>query len=173
MKNLFTSTSRAAGTLAVIVLVASGIAPAAEASVSTASSGAIAAAGPDEVENRPSPVSARGPRDALITCTPKVHHPHNSGHVPGTINVVVEVRCTAQVARIRIWARLYRDRTRVSVSDERNVHNTWGARNNAATDCRDGKYKGWIRYAVDFPLRFRPGSGESNGMGRLVRIVCP
>ncbi|MFE5569797.1 hypothetical protein ACFQ68_32745 [Amycolatopsis japonica] len=172
MKNLFTSTSRAAGTLAVIVLVAAGIAPAAEASVFSTSPGTIAA-GPDELENRPSPVSARGPGDAVITCTPKVHHPHHSTHRPGRVNVVVEVRCTAQVARIRIWARLYRDRTRVSVSDERNIHNTWGAQNNAATDCGDGRYKGWMRYIVDFPVRFRPDSGESSGMGRLVRIVCP
>ncbi|RJL31785.1 hypothetical protein [Bailinhaonella thermotolerans] len=107
-----------------------------------------------------------------IVCTPRVHNPHKSHHVPGTVNVVATVQCTAPVPLIAIRTALYRNGRLVKDSGQKNVRNAAKASNNAAEKCHSAAYRGWMAYHVRFPAGYRPPSGGSSGFGAEVRIAC-
>lgn len=43
------------------------------------------------------------------TCVLQVNQPHNSGHVPGNINVTASVTCTSAQPRVRVTVDLLKD----------------------------------------------------------------
>lgn len=109
---------------------------------------------------------------ADITCNPNVQHPHKSTHVPGTVNVVVTVTCTAPVTEIRITAGLYRDGSLISQSPITPFSFTSFAQANAATSCQDGTYQGWMDYDVTWPPDYEEVAPPGPGYGAAVSITC-
>lgn len=109
---------------------------------------------------------------AVITCTPNVQSPHNSTHVPGTVNVVVTLSCTGAVPRIGIRAALYRSGNLVKDSGTKNVYGARSAQNNAAETCHRATYQGWMSYVVQFPAGYVPPTGASSGFGPTRAITC-
>lgn len=109
---------------------------------------------------------------AVITCTPNVQSPHNSTHVPGTVNVVVTLSCTAPVPYISIRAALYRSGSLVKDSGAKSVYGARSAQNNAAEPCHGATYQGWMSYVVQFPAGYVPPTGASSGFGPTRAITC-
>ncbi|MGK5544972.1 hypothetical protein ACSNOH_09595 [Streptomyces sp. URMC 127] len=109
---------------------------------------------------------------AVIRCTGQVQRPHNSTHVPGTINVVVTVSCTAPVPEITTRAALYKNGHLVNQSTLRTQRNTASGQNNAAVRCSPGNYRGWMYFKVVFPPGYRPPTGSGNGLGQEVALGC-
>ncbi|MFD9409681.1 hypothetical protein ACFWBN_22065 [Streptomyces sp. NPDC059989] len=109
---------------------------------------------------------------AVIRCAGQVQRPHNSTHVPGTVNVVVTVSCTAAVPEITTRAALYKNGQLVNQSTLRTQHNSRSAQNNAAVRCSPGKYRGWMYFKVVFPPGYNPPTASANGLGQEVAISC-
>jgi hypothetical protein len=76
---------------------------------------------------------------ATINCTIHVQNPHNSTHVPGTINVVATVNCTAAVAHIALFVTLYKNGAYAG-SGANDVYFTASDSENAAAGCTIGQY---------------------------------
>lgn len=115
------------------------------------------------------------PADAdVITGTPNVQNPHKSFHVPGTVNVVVTVACTAPVTQIRITAGLYRDGVLVALSPSTPFSSTNLAQANAATYCQDGTYQGWMDYGVTWPPGLtRPARAMARPSPSPAQMILP
>lgn len=109
---------------------------------------------------------------AVIRCEGQVQRPHNSTHVPGTVNVVVTVSCTARVPQITTRAALYKNGQLVNQSALRTQSNTAGGQNNAAVRCSPGNYRGWMYFKVVFPPGYQPPTSSTNGFGQEVPISC-
>jgi hypothetical protein len=110
-----------------------------------------------------------------ISCEPSGDNVHKSSHVPGTVNVIVKVNCTAPVAEIFVTAGLEHWNGAawelVSTSGPSDVGESSGLSENAATTCRTGWWIGWISYEVVFPPGFAPPDGGSQGtVGKQVHI---
>jgi hypothetical protein len=109
------------------------------------------------------------------TCFPNVQNPHESTHVPGTVNVVVTVTCTEPVREIAVQAALYRQDPADGLwylqgaSDVKTYYNTTFGQNNAAAPCQDGNWVGWMNYNVVFMSGFSAGD---SGFGNQVAITC-
>lgn len=108
----------------------------------------------------------------VIVCTGNVQNPHKSSHVPGTVNVVVTLACTASVPQINIRAALYRNGLLVKDSGQKTVNNSSFAQHNAAVPCQNGTYQGWMSYGVLFPPGYVPPTGAGSGFGNSVSITC-
>lgn len=108
----------------------------------------------------------------VIRCEGHVQRPHNSTHVPGTINVVVTVSCTAPVPQITTRAALYKNGQLVNQSALRTQRNTRSAQNNAAVRCSPGTYRGWMYFKVAFPPGYRPPTASANALGQEVALTC-
>ncbi|PKV83355.1 hypothetical protein [Streptomyces sp. TLI_146] len=109
---------------------------------------------------------------AVIRCEGQVQRPHNSTHVPGTVNVVVTVSCSAPVPEITTRAALYKNGQLVNQSALRTQRNTRAAQNNAAVRCSPGNYRGWMYFKVVFPPGYQPPTRSANGLGLEVPISC-
>ncbi|MFC0842788.1 hypothetical protein ACFH04_03410 [Streptomyces noboritoensis] len=109
---------------------------------------------------------------AVIRCEGQVQRPHNSTHVPGTVNVVVTVSCSAPVPEITTRAALYKNGQLVNQSALRIQHNTRTAQNNAAVQCSPGNYRGWMYFKVVFPPGYQPPTSSTNGLGQEVALSC-
>src|SRR3979411_2213544 len=89
---------------------------------------AVAAAGPTLDVNAPlrpaadfsSTATAGVGVQNVITCGISVDNPHKSTHVPGTVNVVARVACSAPISEINGIVGLYRNAVLVSYSTGQN-----------------------------------------------------
>lgn len=108
----------------------------------------------------------------VITCTGQAQYPHKSSHVPGTVNVVATVSCTAAVTSIGIRAALYRNGALVKDSGAKYVYGTSFAQNNAAETCHNATYQGWMSFTVTFPPGYSPATGAGSDWGSSVSITC-
>jgi hypothetical protein len=107
-----------------------------------------------------------------ITCTPNVQNPHNSTHVPGTVNVVATFSCTAPVTELNVDAALYRNGVLVAESGYNSVTGSSYAQNNAAEPCNNATYQGWGGFYVIFPPGYEPPAGSTSGFGNPAAITC-
>ncbi|MFF5706603.1 hypothetical protein ACFY7H_29570 [Streptomyces sp. NPDC012794] len=101
-----------------------------------------------------------------------MQRPHNSTHVPGTVNVVVTVTCSGAVPEITTRAALYKNGQLGNQSQLRTQRNTRSGQNNAAVRCSPGNYRGWMYFKVVFPPGYQPPTGSANGLGQEVPISC-
>ncbi|MEV8536880.1 hypothetical protein [Streptomyces sp. NPDC051211] len=92
--------------------------------------------------------------------------------MPGTVNVVVTVSCTAPVPEITTRAALYKNGQLVNQSTLRSQRNTRTAQNNAAVRCSPGNYRGWMYFKVVFPPGYNPPTASANGFGQEVALSC-
>jgi hypothetical protein len=79
-----------------------------------------------------------------ISCETAPHHPHNSSHEPGYVNVVGTTNCTAPVAEISLQIALYYNGALVAESPVVTVHGTNTHQVNVAVPCSPGTYQGWL-----------------------------
>jgi hypothetical protein len=108
----------------------------------------------------------------VITCTQVTQNPHKSTHVPGTVNVVTVLTCTAPVPQINIRAALYRGGALVRDSGQKSVYNSRTAQHNAAVTCVNGTYQGWGSTGILFPPGYVPPTGTTSDWGNAVSITC-
>lgn len=83
-------------------------------------------------------------------CFLDVHHPHKSGHVPGTINVTGEINCTVVMQRLTISTTLQKRScfwifcswSNVGSTGTVTNYNTTHVSSNSAASCQNGTYRG-------------------------------
>jgi hypothetical protein len=105
------------------------------AAMATALAGALIGFGATAASAAPAATPAAA---AAITCRIQVQNPHNSTHVPGTINVVATVNCTGQVSHIASFVTLYKNGAYAG-SGANDVYNTSSDSVNAAAGCVIGQ----------------------------------
>lgn len=95
------------------------------------------------------------PDQVTISCTLSIEDPHNSTHVPGTVNVVAGVTCTSDVVTISLSVFLGDSNGRLQEEDFTG-NGTDELPGNAALDCEDGDYEGLAEAEVVMPPDFEP-----------------
>jgi len=120
---------------------------------------------------RAQPIAAIAGKDVIV-CVPNVQLPHNSKHVPGTINVVATVACTKKVKSIAVRTGLYRNRKRVKMSGTRYFPGSRFGANNAAVRCRPGSYLGAVSWTVRFPPGYVPSVLTKLAWGDTRKLSC-
>lgn len=91
----------------------------------------------------------------IITCRIQVQHPHFSGHVKGTVNVVATTKCDAPVASIGMVLTLLRNGMpagRAGINFLPGIE----AQVNSAGPCIDGVYLGLLSWWIVWPPGFIP-----------------
>jgi hypothetical protein len=106
-----------------------------------------------------------------ITCTLAIQNPHNSSHVPGTVNVVATWACTAPVSELSIDVQLFLDGVQVGQGSNANAGSA-ALQANAAATCVPGQYFGTAQGSVVFPPGFVPPSGSASVQSPTVLISC-
>lgn len=106
-----------------------------------------------------------------ITCTLAIQNPHNSSHVPGTVNVVATWTCTAPVSSLSISVQLFLNGVQVASGANSNAGQAF-LQGNAATTCVPGEYFGTASGTVVFPPGFVPPSGSGSVGSPTVLITC-
>lgn len=101
-------------------------------------------------------------------------NPHKSTHVPGTINVIVNVTCTEPVTQITIRGGFYYNGALTYVGPSKSFSGKATASTNAAVPCKSGYYQGYISYSVKFPPGYEPPTGGGSGADNpnVVKITC-
>lgn len=92
---------------------------------------------------------------AVINCTAHSDNPHNSTHVPGTVNVIGKVECTSAVATIDLVVGLLRGNT-VVAAEPRVEQNVPSTSRRAAAPCVSGTYFGVADAFVVPPPGYQP-----------------
>jgi hypothetical protein len=111
--------------------------------------------------------------DATITCALNVsQYPHNSGHVPGTINVVETAACTAPVPKVTVTAYLYTPIPRPTVKGATATGTLSVSSNAATTYCANGTYQGYGYMTVTFPPGYAPPTAALGKLGPTAAITC-
>lgn len=109
----------------------------------------------------------------VISCSIATHNPHHSSHVPGTINVVSQVTCTAPVASITGTVALFRDITTLAATGSGSNAGMAFLQMNAATStCVSGLYDAFGSATIVFPPGFNPPSGQIGAWSNLVSLTC-
>jgi hypothetical protein len=109
----------------------------------------------------------------INTCTANIQYPHHSGHVPGTVNVVMTVSCTSGVVYIQADVQLYY--VNIAKVADSGLQTTWFnnfAYVNAANTCVNGTYQGWGYMNIYFGPNYEPSSGSSSGWGPINFVTC-
>jgi hypothetical protein len=106
-----------------------------------------------------------------IVCNINVQNPHNSTHVPGTVNVVSTVSCTGAVTRIYEEVGLYLNGNIVSRAPFSVVGSAYLS-GNSATPCNPGTYQGAAAVKVTWPPGFNPPETVRTFFGNSVPIAC-
>ena len=105
----------------------------------------------------------------MITCQLQVHYPHNSGHVPGTINVSSDILCSAVVDFIYSSTGL---RGAASGNGWAQASNTGYKDSNAAANCVNGVYWGIGSGTITFPPGYTPHTANVSGSGVTRTVNC-
>jgi hypothetical protein len=108
---------------------------------------------------------------ATITCTLVVNNPHNSTHVPGTVNVVATVSCTRAVASIDLFVALGDDNGRSSGEEDYNTGSA-SLSENTSLACENGTYEGTAETTVTWPAGYTPSPQTWNRDSAVVSITC-
>jgi hypothetical protein len=107
----------------------------------------------------------------VITCTAQANYPHNSSHVPGTVNAVITTSCTKPETQIEGIMSLYRNNVFVASGD----NTTTGSASmnmNAATPCVNGSYHSEGGVSVTFPPGYTPPFADLWPVSATVSITC-
>jgi hypothetical protein len=117
--------------------------------------------------------------NATITCGLNVQNPHNSTHVPETINVVATINCNVAAASLSLSVTLWK-----SFCDPQCQQEPYGATGtagntgkasiqaNSAGPCTSGDYFGVASGEVVAPPGFTPPEGPVSGQSPTVSITC-
>jgi hypothetical protein len=113
----------------------------------------------------------------VIECEFRVDYPHHSGHVPGTVNVAVEINCTKAVEVIHIYGALYYYGTLMATSAKVNTVTSFTSATNVAWHAcasgTEGIWQGWMWGYVVFPAGYEPPVGELSFFGPENYVTCP
>jgi hypothetical protein len=134
----------------------------------------VPAGQPDDTDSSVEAVKAGSDAEAaaVIRCEGQVQRPANSTHVPGTVNVVVTVSCSAPVPEITTRGALYKNGQLAQQSTLRTQRNTHTAQHSAAVRCSPGNYRGWMYFKVVFPPGYQQPTGSANRLGLEVPLGC-
>jgi hypothetical protein len=106
-------------------------------------------------------------------CNLRVDNPHNSMHVPDTVNVVATVICLRPVQKIELLLGLARDGHEVARRLVSNAGKAMLAVNVAEDPCVDGEYEGAAAAAVVFPPGSSPPENTLHANSSWISITCP
>lgn len=107
-----------------------------------------------------------------ITCTITVQNPHKSSHVPGTINVISRVQCTAPVAGIASALGLYWNYSTLVSSNSATNTGVAALQINTTTPCVNGTYDALGLATIFFPAGYTPPTGDIGAWSSAVSIAC-
>lgn len=110
-------------------------------------------------------------QQSTITCTLSIANPHQSGHVPGTVNVVATWSCTSAVSSLSMTVTLFRNGSQVAQGSFANAGKA-SLKGNAATPCVSGSYYGTAQGTVVFPPNYEPPSSTLFVQSATVSITC-
>jgi len=107
-----------------------------------------------------------------IVCDVSVDDPHNSSHVPGTVNVVASVSCPGPIENITLQAHLLQPPPGSTING-RTVYGIQNISANAAnTSCINGTYQGHATGSLTFPPGYSPHTESINVYGISKAITC-
>jgi hypothetical protein len=107
----------------------------------------------------------------LITCGITVDNPHKSTHVPGTVNVVSRVICSAPISEINGIVGLYRNAVLISYSTGQNFGSA-ALTMNTATPCVSGRYDALGVADIYAPPGYYPPVARISARSTVVNITC-
>jgi hypothetical protein len=110
-------------------------------------------------------------QQSTITCTLSIADPHQSGHVPGMVNVVATWSCTSPVSSLSMTVTLYRNGSQVAQGSFANAGKA-SLKGNAAAPCVSGSYYGTAGGTVVFPPNYEPPSSTLFVQSATVSITC-
>jgi hypothetical protein len=122
---------------------------------------------------------AAGPGGAVINCELQAQAPHNSSHVPGTINEIGTIVCDANVSSLTISVDLYKrvctpDCTwrLMASSPAKLVLGKRSVQQNVAIACSPGTYRGAATGTVVFPPRYTPSAESGSAWSGTRALTC-
>jgi hypothetical protein len=115
-------------------------------------------------------VNAAGP--PVITCSAISDYPHNSGHVPGTINVVGRGVCDFPVGMIDVVTGLFRGGTTIVGTGARVQANVASLSAPASAPCVAGSYIGVADVIFTAPPGYEPPAVRLVGQSIPVSLSC-
>lgn len=106
-----------------------------------------------------------------ILCQLHMHYPHNSHHVPGTVNAQATASCSVPVPLISLDVGIVRNDVVLGANNffNSNVDTLQG---NAATPCVPGMYRGVAIVNITFPPGYNPPTATGNGLSSARPITC-
>ena len=109
----------------------------------------------------------------VITCYPNVQDPHESHHVPETVNVVATVNCyhsdglpaavTYMDMTIQLLYGEYPNGEVVAQNNCSNEGSSYLSCNAATSTCVPGYYYPWVYITIEFPPGYTPQWGYTQG----------
>lgn len=109
---------------------------------------------------------------STITCTAQIQYPHNSSHVPGTVNVVATVSCDAPVTSINMTVNLYYNAVQVASQSFSTAGSAFLQGNAAQDPCLPGAYQGTASGTIVFPPGYVPSPQSFDIASPVVPISC-
>lgn len=109
--------------------------------------------------------------DDVIDCTIKANYPHDSGHVPGTVNAVSTIFCTAPVTSLSIETSLDLGPVQVASGSNSNGGSAF-IQTNAATTCVPGEYDNIAHGDIVFPPGYEPPTATINASSGYQPVAC-
>ena len=106
-----------------------------------------------------------------FSCSTSVDNPHESTHVPGTINTVVTVTCGVPMTAESVTAHLYLDGSLVASGSKTTSLKT-KTQANAAIACTSGTFVGAGAVAVVPPAGYSPSSWAWAGYSAAIPDPC-
>jgi hypothetical protein len=111
----------------------------------------------------PTPTSGPAvPTLPIITCSLTIDYPHESSHVPATVNVVAHWSCTSAVASLSMSVQLFYAGLQIGSGRASNTGQASLNGNAAATGCISGYYSGAVVGSVVFPPGYSGSGSRSN-----------
>jgi hypothetical protein len=104
-------------------------------------------------------MSGAAKQESVIVCRLKANRLHESHHVHGTVNVVVNVTCTSRVAEILMQVRLLRNGHATAKVSGRNFGQKSLTKKLAAA-CHPGTWQAVAGGAIVFPPRYVPPTAK-------------
>lgn len=107
----------------------------------------------------------------IIVCNLFMHHPHNSHHVPGTVNASATAECSGAVPYIELNVGISRDGVLLG-GNQFFINNGSRVVGNSAAVCVPGVYRSVAVVSIMWPAGYNPQQGTGNGLSSAIPITC-
>jgi len=109
---------------------------------------------------------------SIIVCDVEIADPHPSGHVPGTVDVVATVGCSAPMSAIGMTVRLFYNTIQRGINSCGNSGKPGLTCVAATAPCLPGAYQGKATAILSFPPGYEPSPQTAKVQTPLVGVAC-